>query len=80
MLENEAKLRRAFARGLNMAESDVSEALQYRTTHGWDSLAHMSLVASLDSTFEIMLDIDDILDLSSYDKARGILGKYGVQF
>lgn len=78
--ESEEKLRQAFARGLNISETEVTETLQFGNTHGWDSLAHMSLVASLDSTFGIMLDIDDVLDLSSYEKAKGILGKYGVQF
>jgi acyl carrier protein len=80
MSESEIKLRHAFARGLNIPDAEVTSALEYRNTKGWDSLAHMSLIASLDSTFEIMMDIDDILDLSSYDKARGILTKYGVQF
>ncbi|HET8924025.1 MAG TPA: acyl carrier protein [Candidatus Acidoferrum sp.] len=80
MSESEAKLRQAFARGLNIAEAEVNETLQYGSTRGWDSVAHMSLIASLDSMFDIMLDIDDVLDLASYDKARGILVKYGVQF
>lgn len=78
--ENEVKLRRAFAAGLNIAEADVEEDLKYGNTKGWDSVAHMSLVASLDSTFDVMLEIDDVLDLSSYGKAREILAKYGVQF
>ena len=80
MSDSEEKLRQAFARGSNISEADVTGKLQFGNGHGWDSLAHMSLVASLDSTFGIMLDIDDVLDLSSYDKARGILIKYGVQF
>jgi acyl carrier protein len=78
--ESELKLRRAFANGLNILEESVNETLQYASTPGWDSVAHMALIASLDSTFDIMLDTDDVLDLSSYPKAREILRKYGVQF
>ena len=78
--ESELKLRRAFANGLKISEEMVNETLQYANTPGWDSLAHMALIASLDSTFDIMLDTDDVLDLSSYPKAREILGKYGVRF
>lgn len=78
--ENELKLRQAFAAGLNMSEAEVSESLKYGGGKGWDSVAHMSLIASLDKTFDVMLDIDDVLDLSSYEKAREILVKYGVQF
>jgi acyl carrier protein len=78
--ESELKLRRAFAAGLSIAEAEVGESLKFGNTGGWDSVAHMSLIASLDSTFDVMLDIDDVLDLSSYEKAREILVKYGVHF
>jgi acyl carrier protein len=78
--DSEQKLRRAFASALKMSEEAVNETLQYASTPGWDSVAHMALVASLDSTFDIMLDTDDVLDLSSYSKAREILQKYGVRF
>jgi hypothetical protein len=40
----------------------------------------MALVAALDETFDIMLDTDDVIDMSSYGKAREILTKYGIQF
>ena len=80
MSENELKLRRAFTVGLNLPEAEIDEGLQYGSIQGWDSVAHVSLVASLDSAFDVMLDIDDILDLSSYEKAREILSKLGVQF
>lgn len=78
--EGELKLRRAFANGLKIPEEKVDETFQYASTPGWDSVAHMALIASLDSTFNIMLDTDDVLDLSSYAKAREILRKYGVLF
>jgi len=78
--DSEQKLRQAFARGLNLPEAEVNENLKYASTPGWDSVAHMSLVASLDSSFDIMLDTDDVLDMSSYGKAREILAKYGIQF
>lgn len=78
--EGELKLRSAFANGLKISEEKVDETLQYASTPGWDSVSHMALIASLDSTFNIMLDTDDVLDLSSYAKAHEILQKYGVQF
>ena len=80
MSESENKLRQAFARGLDIPESAVNDGLKYASSPGWDSVAHMSLVASLDSTFDIMMDTDDVIDMSSYVKAREILTKYGVKF
>lgn len=78
--DSERKLRHAFASALNMSEESISETMQYASAPGWDSVAHMALIATLDSTFGIMLDTDDVLDLSSYGKAREILEKYGVRF
>lgn len=76
---NEEKLRKAFASGLNIPEIKVNEDLNYASA-GWDSIAHMTLIASLDSAFDIALDTDDVIDMSSYGKAREILTKYGIQF
>jgi acyl carrier protein len=78
--DGEQKLRQAFAIGLDIPEDQVNEDLAYGKTPGWDSTAHMSLVASLDRTFDIMLDTDDVIDMSSYGKVREILTKYGIQF
>ena len=78
--ENEQKLRQAFASSLNLDDSQVNEQLQYSSSVGWDSIAHMALVAALDSAFDIMLDTEDIIDMSSFGKAREILSKYGVKF
>ena len=80
MTENENKLRLAFAQGLNLPESGVNESLTYANSPGWDSIAHMALISALDTTFDIMIDTEDVIDMSSYTKAREILGKYGVQF
>ena len=41
-----------------------------------------SFRAALEDAFDIMMDTDDIIDLSSYEKGKEILSKadYGVQF
>ena len=40
----------------------------------------MTLVANLEDTFDIMMETDDIIDLSSYEKGIEILKeKYGVE-
>jgi acyl carrier protein len=52
--------------------------VRYQETPGWDSLAHMAIVGEMEDRFGIMLDTDDVLDMSSYDKALEILSKYGV--
>ena len=40
----------------------------------------MALVSSLEEAFSISLEIDDVVDFSSYHKGMEILQKYGVLF
>jgi acyl carrier protein len=77
---NEEKLQDCFSRTFGIPRSAVRDDLSYNTISEWDSVGHMALVAALETAFEIMLDTNDILDLSSVGKAREILGKYGVRF
>ena len=54
--------------------------LKYQDVQEWDSVGHMGLMASLEEAFSIELDIDDIIDFSSYEKGKEILGKYNLNF
>ena len=40
----------------------------------------MTLIGLLEDTFDIAMDMDDIIDFSSYTKGYEILEKYGVTF
>ncbi len=74
------KLTAAFVEALQIDAGQVIDTLEYNTIKEWDSVAHMTLVAALEEQFDIMLDTDDIIDMSSVGKAKEILGKYDVQF
>ena len=52
--------------------------LEYQGIEAWDSVGHMGLVAALEEAFDIMMDTDDIIDLSSYEKGKEILRKYEI--
>lgn len=56
------------------------ETLKYQDIPAWDSVGHMGLVAALEDEFKIEMEIDDIIDMSSFDKGKEILAKYGVIF
>ncbi len=45
----------------------------------WDSIGHMELMARLEGTFNIMLDAEDILAFSSFEKGKEILRKSSVE-
>jgi acyl carrier protein len=77
---SEAKLQGVFVSALGIKPGYPFEDLRYRGIEEWDSVAHMTLVSSLEEAFDIMLETNDVIDMSSYVKAREILAKYGVSF
>lgn len=75
----ESKLKEAFVEGLGI-DPDTTDwaSLKYRGVPEWDSVAHMQLVAEIEDAFDVMLETDDVIALSSFDVAREILARYGV--
>lgn len=58
-----------------------AEKLEYQGIEAWDSVGHMGLIAALEDTFDIMMDTDDIIDFSSFEKGKEILAdNYDVEF
>jgi acyl carrier protein len=56
---------------------DPSE-LKYNEYPGWDSVGHMTLVAAIEDRFGIMMETDDILDMSDFAKAKEIVTRHGA--
>ena len=54
------------------------DTLEYQKIEEWDSVAHMQLMAVLEEEFDIELDIDDIIDFSSFKVGIEILKKYDL--
>jgi acyl carrier protein len=77
----EDALKAAFSEGLGVPIEDVDwTSLAYRGIPEWDSVAHMQVVAEIEDAFDIMLEIDDVTGMSSYEIAKEILTKYDVSF
>lgn len=72
----EDKLRQTFAEALGLNPADVVDTLAYAESPAWDSVAHMALVAAIEEAFDIMIDAEDVIDLSSFAKAKQIVAKY----
>ena len=60
-------------------EKDSLSGLEYNSIPQWDSVGHMALMAELEGVFEIMMEMDEIIDFSSFDKGKEILSKHNVQ-
>lgn len=78
MSEAESKLRAAFVEALALPADTQVETLTYRGIKQWDSVAHMQLISAIESAFDLMLETDDVLGMSSYGKAQEIVRKHGV--
>jgi len=73
-----SNLNQLVAKALLLPEDRITDDLRYNSIPEWDSVAHMALVAELEDSYNIMLDTNDIVDMSSVGKIREILGKYDV--
>lgn len=79
-MTNLEKYNKAFCESFEITE-DKLNGLKYQDIELWDSVGHMTLVANLEDAFDIMMETDDIIDLSSYEKGKEILTKnYNVEF
>ena len=67
----------AFKKTFGIKEKKLKK-LKYQDVESWDSVGHMNLMAVLEKKFKIEMDIDDIIDFSSYEKGRKILKKYKI--
>ncbi|NLI21883.1 MAG: acyl carrier protein [Clostridiales bacterium] len=77
-MTNWEKYVQAFVEALEVS-AEEAPALVYGQSKAWDSVGHMTLVAALEDAFDIMMEMDDIIDLSSFAKGKEILGKYDVE-
>lgn len=67
----------AFIEIVGVSEDQLPD-LVYQAVAGWDSVGHMQLMTQLEDVFGIALEMEDILEFSSYEKGIDIMRKYGV--
>lgn len=79
-MTNSEKYSQAFCESFEITEDKLA-GLKYQGVETWDSVGHMTLIAALEDAFDIMMETDDIIDLSSFEKGKEILAeKYDVEF
>ena len=75
-MANIDKYKKIFIETFEIDETKLN-GLQYQDIKEWDSVGHMSLIAALEDSFDIMMDTDDIIDslmaVSSEKELRIIL-------
>jgi acyl carrier protein len=76
-LTNLDKYNKIFIKSFSVEKSKLKK-LKYESVPQWDSVGHMSMVGELEDAFKISLDMDDIIDFSSFEKGKKILKKYKI--
>jgi acyl carrier protein len=66
----------AFKESFDLDDDIDTSKLVYQEYPAWTSIGHMILVAALESEFDTMLEADDILEMSNFDKSVSIMVKY----
>ena len=79
-MDNKKKYNQIFIETFSIDESKLGESLEYNSIPEWDSIGHMGLIASLEEAYDITMEMDDIIDFSSYKKGYELISKYGVKF
>jgi len=79
-MNNVEKYEKVFCECFEISSSQL-KGLKYQEVVAWDSVGHMAMISALEEAFDIMMETDDIIDLSSYEKGLDILmKKYNVKF
>ena len=78
-MTNLEKYEKAFVESFEIDKTQIGKELVYQSVPLWDSVGHMGLIAALEDEFDIMLEMDDVVNFGSYDIGKEILAKYGVE-
>jgi acyl carrier protein len=76
-MNNLEKYSKVFTKTFSISKSKLKK-LKYQSIPEWDSVGHMSMIGALEETFKITMDMDDIIDFSSYEVGKKILKKYKI--
>jgi acyl carrier protein len=78
-MTNKSKYNQVFIDSFSIEEGALGEGFEYQSIPAWDSVGHMGMIAALEESFGIMMEMDDIIDFSSYAKGIELLKKYGIE-
>lgn len=79
-MNNLKKYQSVFVDIFNVPLEVLNDNFTFANTENWDSITHMSLIADLETVFDVMLDTEEILNFGSYENGKKILQSKGVDF
>jgi acyl carrier protein len=67
------------AAALSIPAEQVTDDLSYQSIPEWDSVSHIYLITELEATFNITIDTDEVLEMSSVEKVKKTLRKHNIE-
>jgi len=75
---DDARLMRCFVAVFPGATRDEIRAVTFDMIPGWDSLRGVTLLAVLDEEFGLQIDLQQLMDLGTFDAVKHHLMRHGV--
>lgn len=80
-MNNLEKLNQIFCEVYSVEESALNENFVNTNVETWDSIHQLSMVAAIEEAFDLMMDAEDILEMTSYENVKKLLtSKYEIAF
>lgn len=77
-MTNREKYNKVFVDCFSVSEEVLNEKFVYQSIPEWDSVGHMGMIAAIEDAFDIMMDMDDIVDFESYTVGIEKLKNYDI--
>lgn len=71
----EPRLRRVFAKILHVDPAVLQSDTRRGELEGWDSMAHLDLIAELETELSIRIEPDDALAIETFGDALHVMGR-----
>lgn len=78
-MSNKEKYEKVFRASFSLKKADLKKDIKYNSVPKWDSVGHMAMIAKLEEAFKITMEMDDIIDFSSYKTGIKLLKKYKIK-
>lgn len=78
-MSNIEKYEKIFIKCFGLAKSKLKKDVKYNSIPKWDSVGHMNMIAKIEEEFKITMEMDDIIDFSSFKVGIKILKKYKIK-
>ncbi len=80
-MTNLEKLNQIFCEVFSVEESALNEEFINTNVETWDSIHQLTMVAAIEEAFDLMMDAEDILEMTSYESVKQLLSsKYEITF